>query len=267
MVRPVNSSHGLLKKLHSLSGPDIQMRTGAASAVIRKRSSLSRSSVSVVARSSINAAKNNSGTDRTIRNIWIPSALCSADPAENGPCPRAVLQMAAKVMIEIAVVAPNEPNRNAAHRSNGTGRKSKAESAPDPTLYKTMKVIESKPRKTTLASRKYQGCLFRSHANPIVAHVTIVGATVSAAKTFEVNRIRKSSQYPPWPHSFHLTNAASKNDDKKGPINATVRQKIPTLRTLLKRTCPPMRYRASPAAISASQQLLMNQQRTIVRGT
>ena len=152
-VRPVKSSHALLRKVHSLSGLDIHIMTGAASARIRNRSSLSRSSVSVVPRSSITPAKNNSGTDRTIRNIWISSALCSADPAENGPCPRAALQIATNVMIEIAVLAPNEPNRNAAHRTNSRGRKSKAESACDPDLYRTMKLTQSKPRKRTLASR------------------------------------------------------------------------------------------------------------------
>ena len=36
MVRPVKSNHGLLKKVQSLSTPAIQMRTGAASATIRK---------------------------------------------------------------------------------------------------------------------------------------------------------------------------------------------------------------------------------------
>ena len=45
MLRPVNSNHGLLKKVQSLSTPAIQMRTGAASATIRKRDSLSRNSV------------------------------------------------------------------------------------------------------------------------------------------------------------------------------------------------------------------------------
>ena len=34
MLRPVNSNHGLLKKVQSLSTPAIQIRTGAASATI-----------------------------------------------------------------------------------------------------------------------------------------------------------------------------------------------------------------------------------------
>src|SRR5436853_3157559 len=45
MLRPVNSNHGLLKNVQSLSVPAIQIRTGAASATIRNRDSLSRNSV------------------------------------------------------------------------------------------------------------------------------------------------------------------------------------------------------------------------------
>jgi hypothetical protein len=42
MVHPVNSSHGLLKKLRSMSMPDIHTVTGAVSAIMRNRASLSR---------------------------------------------------------------------------------------------------------------------------------------------------------------------------------------------------------------------------------
>src|SRR5437762_12121797 len=41
ILRPVNSNHGLLKKVQSLSTADIHMRTGVASAITRKRRSLS----------------------------------------------------------------------------------------------------------------------------------------------------------------------------------------------------------------------------------
>ena len=43
----MNSNRGGLKYVHSLSGPDIQIITGAELAINRKRSSLSRSSCSV----------------------------------------------------------------------------------------------------------------------------------------------------------------------------------------------------------------------------
>jgi hypothetical protein len=45
MDRPVNLSQPSLKKVHFLSGPDIQIRTGAVSATSRKRCSLSRSTL------------------------------------------------------------------------------------------------------------------------------------------------------------------------------------------------------------------------------
>ena len=111
MLRPVNSNHGLLKKVQSLSTPAIQIRTGAAFATFRKRDSLSPSSVAPVARSSMTVARNNSGIAKTMRNIWIERASCSAGPPENGPCPWAALQIARKLTIEIAVLAPREPNR------------------------------------------------------------------------------------------------------------------------------------------------------------
>src|SRR6266481_5167635 len=50
-LRPVKSSHPLLKKVQSLSGPDTQIITGAVSAMARKRASLSRSSSSACLRS------------------------------------------------------------------------------------------------------------------------------------------------------------------------------------------------------------------------
>jgi hypothetical protein len=41
MVRPVNASQALLKNVHSLSGPETQIMTGAASARFPKRCSIS----------------------------------------------------------------------------------------------------------------------------------------------------------------------------------------------------------------------------------
>src|SRR6476620_1506447 len=134
MLRPVNSNHGLLKKVQSLSTPAIQISTGAAFATFRKRDSLSPSSVAPVARSSMTVARNKSGIAKTIKNIWIERASCSAGPPENGPCPWAALQIARKLTIETAELAPREQNRTAAQRRNGSGRKRRAESVPDPNL-------------------------------------------------------------------------------------------------------------------------------------
>src|SRR5207237_10938649 len=108
---------------------------------------------------------------------------------------------------------------------------------------------------------------FDSDGMPLVTHVTINGATVRAARTLEVNRILKSPQYAPCPQPFHLTKPASKNEERKGPMKTTQRQKKPTLLRRFSLTGPPMRYRVRHAPITASQELLMNQHRTIVGGT
>src|SRR5882724_1563969 len=63
------------------------------------------------------------------------------------------------------------------------------------------------------------------------------------------------------------TKAASRKEERNGPRNAAKKQKIPTLRRRLNRTRRSTRYRMQPAPMSASQELLMNQQRIIVGGT
>ena len=68
MVLPVNSSQVLLKKVHSLSTPAIQIRTGAASATIRNRASLSRRRFSLNLR--VNAFAK---TSPTFRCLWSTS--------------------------------------------------------------------------------------------------------------------------------------------------------------------------------------------------
>src|SRR5436190_22643904 len=102
---------------------------------------------------------------------------------------------------------------------------------------------------------------------PLVTHVTINGATVRAARTLEVNRILQSSQYAPCPQPFHLTKPASKNEERKGPMKTTQRQKKPTLLRRFSLTGPPMRNRIRPAPIPAPQELLINQHRPIVGAT
>src|SRR6266566_6187618 len=61
--------------------------------------------------------------------------------------------------------------------------------------------------------------------------------------------------------------AASTNEERKGAKNAAKKTKIPTLRKRSNRTGRSIRYRTQPAPMSASQELLMNQQRIIVGGT
>src|SRR5260370_42434438 len=63
------------------------------------------------------------------------------------------------------------------------------------------------------------------------------------------------------------TQAASAKEDRKGARNAAEKQNIPTLRRLSNRTGRSIRYRTQPAPISASNELLMNQQRIIMGGT
>src|SRR5881396_2917392 len=63
------------------------------------------------------------------------------------------------------------------------------------------------------------------------------------------------------------TKAESRKEESNGARNAAKKQKIPTLRRRSNRTGRSIRYRTQPAPMSASQELLMNQQRIIVGGT
>src|SRR5207247_5638787 len=63
------------------------------------------------------------------------------------------------------------------------------------------------------------------------------------------------------------TKAASANEERKGAKNAAKKIKIPTFPRRLNRTGPSIRYRTQAAPMSASHELLMNQQRIIVGGT
>src|ERR1700758_2448555 len=63
------------------------------------------------------------------------------------------------------------------------------------------------------------------------------------------------------------TKAASTKEDRKGAKNAAKKIKIPTFSRRLNRTGRSIRYRTQAAPMSASHELLMNQQRIIVGGT
>src|SRR6476469_6003891 len=114
-------------------------------------------------------------------------------------------------------------------------------------------------------SRRRESC--RKESIPPVAHVTMNAATVSAARTLEVNRMRQMSQYPPSPQRFMATKAESKKEDRNGPRKTPQKQKMATLRRRSSRTGLPIKKRMLPAPMSASQELLINQQKIIVGGT
>src|SRR5438270_2539442 len=63
------------------------------------------------------------------------------------------------------------------------------------------------------------------------------------------------------------TKAASTKEERKGAKNAAKKIKIPTLPRRSNRTGRSIRRRTQAAPISASHELLMNQQRIIVGGT
>src|SRR5207253_2792821 len=63
------------------------------------------------------------------------------------------------------------------------------------------------------------------------------------------------------------TKAESRKEERTGARNAAKKQKIPTLRRRSNRTGRSIRYRMQPAPMSASNELLMNQQRIIMGGT
>src|SRR5438045_2083126 len=74
MRRPVNSSQALLKKVQSLSGPDIHIKTGAASAAIRNRASLS---------------VNQRSARRRLMRLATSAAISSVSPTNN-PTPEMI---------------------------------------------------------------------------------------------------------------------------------------------------------------------------------
>src|SRR5437667_10537934 len=63
------------------------------------------------------------------------------------------------------------------------------------------------------------------------------------------------------------TKAASTKEERKGAKNAAKKTKIPTFPRRSNRTGRSIRYRTQPAPMSASSELLMNQQKIIVGGT
>src|SRR6266480_2880821 len=63
------------------------------------------------------------------------------------------------------------------------------------------------------------------------------------------------------------TKAASTKEERKGAKNAAEKTKIPTFPRRSNRTGRSIRYRTQPAPMSASSELLMNQQRIIAGGT
>ena len=122
MLRPVKSSQPLLKKVQSLSAPDIQMSTGAPSAIERKRASLSLSMLARWRRSSMSVARNISGTDIVTRNNWSASTLSTGVLTANGPRPWTAPEIDRDATTRSDVLTPAGPNRTAAQRRNGRGR-------------------------------------------------------------------------------------------------------------------------------------------------
>src|SRR5437868_14268985 len=66
---------------------------------------------------------------------------------------------------------------------------------------------------------------------------------------------------------MRATKAAYTKEERKGAKNAAKKTKIPTFPRRTNRTGRSIRYRTQPAPMSASSELLMNQQRIIAGGT
>src|SRR5437868_14883370 len=66
---------------------------------------------------------------------------------------------------------------------------------------------------------------------------------------------------------MRATKAAYTKEERKGAKNAAKKTKIPTFPRRSNRTGRSIRYRTQPAPMSASSELLMNQQKIIVGGT
>src|SRR5215469_16831526 len=118
--RPVKFSHPRLKKVQSLSVPDIQINVGVVSAVTRKRSSLSRSSASCPLRSSKRKARRIKGTVVNNRNSCKEKTRLTGSVSVKGPWPCSAPQMDKRARMLAEVAAPVDPKRKADQSKNGT---------------------------------------------------------------------------------------------------------------------------------------------------
>src|SRR5215470_16953716 len=100
-------------------------------AIRRRSSSCARTSEAASPRvvrsadlnSSINAPSISTGIDSPVRNSCSASTLCSGSSPGNRPRPCKVAQVKITATTRMAALAPFSPNRTAAHRTRGNGKK------------------------------------------------------------------------------------------------------------------------------------------------
>src|SRR5258705_4311109 len=95
----------------------------------------------------------------------------------------------------------------------------------------------------------------------------ITGVTINPVMTLDTNRIRQISQYASEPNLFRMMKAASRNELKKGARKPAQAKKTQVVSSESNLIGPGTNNRSAPAPIRASEELLMNQQHAIRKGT
>src|SRR4051812_30183267 len=155
------------------------------------------------------------------------------------------------------------PNRTAAHSKTGSGAYSRAGISVSPLNQpNATKPTVSKASVRAKVSNQRQRESFGNQGIRTEPHSTISGTIVTSASTFARKRIRHICQYPTLPNRLKTTKPASRNDDKNGAVRAANR-KIATCRISSNNNWRLMKWRMNEAPMSASIELLTNQESTI----
>src|SRR5262249_8576344 len=155
----------------------IQISTGAVSASVRNRASLSPRTFVFSRRSSIRAARNISGMEIVIRNKCSASTFSVGLLVAKGPCPWIAPEIDKNATINRDVLTPSGPNRTAAQRRNGRGRYTSAGTLPSTGVgqKKTPTPIAISPQPSRQASIAREALLRVVRA--AVIQVRIAGVT------------------------------------------------------------------------------------------
>src|SRR5688572_2642641 len=166
-------------------------------------------------------------------------------------------------------LVPAGPNRTAAHRRKGIGKKIRMGQVWNPRAgpAKTVTLTTRSAVMSRAASRIRRREIDLSEPRPRLPQLTITGTMARIASTLARNRLRQISQYVPLPQPSHFTKPTSTKDDSIGASNAANTTKILTRLTVSSSIGSSISIRMNPAPIRASVQLLTYQASTIGSGT
>src|SRR5262245_17370178 len=120
--------------MQRLVASDIQIMTGAVSAIDRNRASLSLRPIAFKRPSAIRAARNISGVDMAMRNSCSETTWSAELAPANGPRPWTAPEIDMIATIRREMLTPSGPKRMAAQRRSGRGRYTRAGTLPSPAL-------------------------------------------------------------------------------------------------------------------------------------